>query len=264
VQRAFTASDLPARFEIDCPTPAGRYPVYPRMLFVRREVVSPGAKPRPLLDGAVAANRTLGDTLASLPNPFLVGTEQPPVIVPRAVETKRFSLDYLSFCRENQLTPNDEFLHWPKNAQESGKVLRSAVVVGGDLRRLPTAKIAAARLIVPVVEGHSMAPGKLGAVFLPAPLEKGASCDFDKLESVAGTVVIPQQPHETPTYHPARPLAIDVTRAVKEIAAGRKFSGLTLRIVPDRGVDDGYTVRCRISKTDPIALEVDTYVDSAK
>ena len=48
VQKTFTAGDLPAKFEIDCPTPKGRYPVYPRMLFVRREVLAAGQSPVPL------------------------------------------------------------------------------------------------------------------------------------------------------------------------------------------------------------------------
>ena len=47
VQKTFPAGDLPAKFEIDCPTPKGRYPVYPRMLFVRREVLAPGQRRRP-------------------------------------------------------------------------------------------------------------------------------------------------------------------------------------------------------------------------
>lgn len=52
VQKVFTAADLPARFDIDVPTPKGRHPVYPRMLFVRREVLAPGQKPLPLPAGA--------------------------------------------------------------------------------------------------------------------------------------------------------------------------------------------------------------------
>ena len=40
VQKTFTAKDLPASFEIDCPTPKGQYPVYPRMVLLRRELVA--------------------------------------------------------------------------------------------------------------------------------------------------------------------------------------------------------------------------------
>jgi hypothetical protein len=79
VSRTFTAKDLPATFEIDCPTPKGRYPVYPRMMFLRREVLAPSSVPLPLPQGAVAAKVGPNDELVSLPSPFLIGTEPPPV-----------------------------------------------------------------------------------------------------------------------------------------------------------------------------------------
>ena len=52
VQKMFTARDLPAKFEIDVPTPKDKYPVYPRMMFVRREVIGPNQKPLPLPEDA--------------------------------------------------------------------------------------------------------------------------------------------------------------------------------------------------------------------
>lgn len=79
VQKTFTAKDLPAKFDIDCPTPKGKYPVYPRMLFMRREVLAPSASPLSLPDGAVVATVGEDQELLSLPNPFLVGTEPPPL-----------------------------------------------------------------------------------------------------------------------------------------------------------------------------------------
>jgi len=75
VQKVFSAKDLPATFAIDCPTPKGAYPVYPRMMFVRREVLSPAAKPLPLPVGAVEAQPAAPDELVTLPNPFLFGAE---------------------------------------------------------------------------------------------------------------------------------------------------------------------------------------------
>jgi len=80
VQKVFTARDLPATFEIDCPTPKGRTPAYPRMVFIRREVVSPSGVPLPLPDNAVAP-KPLGpdEELATLPNPFLLGVTPPAV-----------------------------------------------------------------------------------------------------------------------------------------------------------------------------------------
>ena len=40
-----------------------------------------------------------------------------------------------------------------------------------------------------------------------------------------------------------------------------KFNGLALRIVPDRGIDDGWTVRCDISPTDKLYLEIEQYTE---
>ncbi|HET6428330.1 MAG TPA: hypothetical protein VFJ30_07970 [Phycisphaerae bacterium] len=77
VRKVYAAKDLPATFEIDCPTPKGQYPVYPRMVFLRREVLAPGAKLMPLPEGAVAATAAPAELLQALPNPMLLGTEPP-------------------------------------------------------------------------------------------------------------------------------------------------------------------------------------------
>ena len=73
VQKVFAAGDLPATFEIAVPTPKGKYPVYPKMVFLRREVVAPGVKPLPLPEGAVGPRMGPDDELKTLPNPFRIG-----------------------------------------------------------------------------------------------------------------------------------------------------------------------------------------------
>jgi len=73
-RKTFTAAELPASFVIDCPTPKGRHPVYPRMLFLQREIVGPNGTPAPLPAGAVEARPAAADELQTLPNPFLVGS----------------------------------------------------------------------------------------------------------------------------------------------------------------------------------------------
>jgi hypothetical protein len=73
VQKIFAAKDLPATFTIDIPTPKGKHPVYPRMLFLRREILSPGAKPLPLPEGAEPPPPSKAEELKTLPNPFAVG-----------------------------------------------------------------------------------------------------------------------------------------------------------------------------------------------
>jgi len=76
--KGIAAKDLPATFEIDCPTPKGQTPVYPRMMFVRREVLAPGAAPQPLPAGAVEAKPAAADELQELPNPLTIGFQPPP------------------------------------------------------------------------------------------------------------------------------------------------------------------------------------------
>ncbi len=77
VQKVFTAKDLPATFAIDVPTPRDKYPVYPRMLFVRREVVGPNQQPLPLPADARPPRLGPKDELKTLPDPLLVGTQPP-------------------------------------------------------------------------------------------------------------------------------------------------------------------------------------------
>ena len=76
VQKEFTAKDLPATFEIDIPTPKNEYPVYPRMVFVRREVLARGAKPLPLPPGSLPPKRTPDDALKTLPSPLMIGIKK--------------------------------------------------------------------------------------------------------------------------------------------------------------------------------------------
>ncbi len=73
VQKIFSAKDLPATFDIDVPTPKGKQPVYPCMLFLRREVLAPGARPAAPPEGALEAKVGPDEELKSPPNPFHIG-----------------------------------------------------------------------------------------------------------------------------------------------------------------------------------------------
>jgi len=261
-QKTFAARDLPATFDIDCPTPKGQYPVYPRMIFLRREVLAPGASPQPLPAGAVAAQPAAAGELQTLPNPFLIGTEAPAPVQTRAVKTVRFPLAYGQFVTEAGEVTEKGVLRWPKNDAENGKVVRGVVEITGDLKGLPSKGLAAARLVVPVSVGYDKTACKLGAVLLQQPVEAGKACDVKTLDEPVGSAIVPKQPSETPTYAPAKAIAIDVTHGLKAVAAGeRPFHGFALRIVPDRSTDDGYTVRCTIAPTEQIWLEVDVYAE---
>jgi len=69
---------FPAVFEIPVPTPKGKQPVYPRMLFVRREVLSPGQEPMVVPVAPTTPKLRPDEVLVTLPNPWLIGTQAPP------------------------------------------------------------------------------------------------------------------------------------------------------------------------------------------
>ncbi len=260
VQKTFTSKELPATFDIDCPTPKGQYPVYPRMLFVRREALAPGSAPQPLPPGAVEAKAGAGDELAVLPNPFLIGTEKPEAVKPVEVKTTRIPLTSVQYANVKGEVGETGTLRWP-NAQDSENTgIASAQYFTGDLKDLPAKGIKGARLVLPVKLGHNKAPGKLGVVFLSSPVEKGKAADVKALAELAGTAVVPKQPADKPVYDPPLAVSIDVTRGIKAVATGEsKFNGLAVRIVRDRSVDDGYSVKCELAPGGGV-LEVDTAV----
>ncbi|MGB2820614.1 MAG: hypothetical protein WBF17_06505, partial [Phycisphaerae bacterium] len=131
------------------------------------------------------------------------------------------------------------------------------MLVGGDLGKLPAPRdIAAARICLPVVNSCPQATTQVGCTLLEAPFQKNKPYDFKKLGEVLGTVNVPKQaaPGAAKYYR------IDVTRAVKQIAAGEaKFHGFCIRTIPNRSVDDGWTTRIDITKKEVTYLELDAY-----
>ena len=262
VEKTFAARDLPATFDIDVPTPKDKFPVYPKMLFVRRQVVNADSKPLPLPDKAQAPAVGPNDELKTLPNPFLMGSAAAPARVVRAVKTVTIDLVPGGFVTRSGDVPTTDFIKWPKNDQE--KVVPMAFLIGGELKDLPALKdLAGARLVFPAVRAHPEAPTKVGAVCLKAPFEAGQKYDFANIpDDVLGTVVVPKQAKDAADWAPPKEFKIDVLRAIRAIAAGEaKFLGFALRVVPDRGVDEGWTVRVNLPKQPKITLEIDTFVE---
>jgi hypothetical protein len=262
VQKVLAAKDLPATFDIDVPTPRDKYPVYPRMLFVRREVIAAGSKPLALPDKAQEPKMGPNDELKTLPNPFLIGSQPPPARVVRPTKTVTLDLKPGHFVTQAGDVPTSDFIKWPKTAQE--KVDAMAFLIGGELKGLPAVKdLAGARLVFPAIRAHAEAPTKVGVVALKAPFEAGQKYDFANLGDMLGTVVVPKLGKDAPDWNPPKELKVDVTRAVRAVAAGdAKFAGFALRVVPDRGVDEGWTVRIHIPKQPKIQLELDIYTDA--
>jgi hypothetical protein len=253
VQKVFTAKDLPATFDIDIATPKDKYPVYPRMLFLRREILAPGAKPLPLPEGAQAPRTRADDELKTLPSPFTVGIAPPPKKVQRPTTTRKIILKASHAVSKDGQTQENHYLKW-----KEGETW--ALLVGGELKNLPAAReIAAARLVIPVERGHAKAATTAAATLLSAPIKEGKAYDFKHLGDVAGTAVVPRQPSDA-AYNPPKTFVIDVTRAVRRIAAGDvPFCGFGLRVVQDRSVDEGYIVRLDLPNNAEMQLELDVY-----
>lgn len=76
VQR--TIDRVPYTFEIVVPTPKGKQPVYPRMLFLRREVLDAGQEPAPVPAPPTEPSVGPDQEVRALPTPWLIGAQPPP------------------------------------------------------------------------------------------------------------------------------------------------------------------------------------------
>jgi len=255
VQKTFTAKDLPAKFEIDCPTPKGRYPVYPRMLFVRREVLSPGQTPAAVPAPPSTPKIGPNEELATLPSPWLIGTQLPPAVPARATKSAVLPVKKVAYVTKRGEVFRHQFVKWLKDDSDAWVML---VDFGADaLPKLDD--LASAKLVLYVEEAHEKAPMQVAAVMLNAPFEPRQPYDFAKLGQNVGSTVV--RKGVGGLISPPKRYEIDVTRAMRAWASGVKCHGLAVRIVPNRGIDDGWTVRFTPAKDKPAELEVATYTE---
>ena len=222
------------------------------MLFVRREVLAPGAKPLPLPEGAEAPKPVAAKDLKTLPNPFTVGLVPPPKQAVRPT-TKRTIL--LHAGPAVSLDGKVEENHFLKSKKGETWVMR----VNGDLNGLPAAaEIADANLVIPVTHGHDKAATKVGVSLLSAASQKSEALDFKNLGGLVGTVIVPIQPNGA-DYNPPKDFVVDVTRTIKRVASGEAFHGFAVRVMQDRAVDDGYITRLDMPKDAEVKLELEVY-----
>ena len=255
VQKTFTAKDLPARFTIDCPTPKGKYPVYPRMLFVRREVLAQGQTPAAVPSPPSQPVAGPDGELATLPNPWTIGSQPPPAVPERPTRSVILPAARTSFVSKKGEVFDHHFVKWLKDDSDAWIML-----VDFDVAELPPVRdLAAARLILYVEEAHDKAPMQVAALTLAAPFEPGKPYDFSKLGQNVGSTVVQKGNGPGAVFAPPRRYAIDVTKAVRAWAEGTPRRGLAVRIVPNRAVDDGWTVRFTPAKGQTPELEIITY-----
>lgn len=253
VQKTFQAADLPATFDIEIPTPRGRHPVFPRMVFVRREVVVPGQTPLPV-PTAQPPLPASDAVLATLPNPLLTGIT-PPVAAPASgLRTVTHVLPAGQIATRSGSPVTNAYLRWPKTADES--VDPSAYLIRGDLPPLPPIdRLQAARLVFRINDAHDRASTRFGVVALKEGAGQAPSLQMEALGATLGSVVVPRDIKPDPAGHEFR---IDVTRYVQSVISGTvRHHGFAWRVIPDRAVDDGWTVRIQMPKEPRIVLELD-------
>jgi hypothetical protein len=243
---------LPATMTIDVRTPAGAEPVYPRMLWIRREVLD---RDEPT-SGDVRTPEA--GALATLPNPWTLGNRPP---TPRpAGSTREVRLPFGAtevVSADGQVLANGP-LRWPKAPAE--QVMAWAWMLGLAQGRLPEAdRIASASIEFEVTDAHDKADMTVGAVTLGAPWQPGQAYPFAQLGAVAGTVVVRRADGPTP-FVPPKVYRLDVTRAVRALARNGG-NGFALRIMPNRAVDDGWTVRFTPRTDGPPVLLIEVASD---
>ncbi|MBN1420588.1 MAG: hypothetical protein JXP34_17575, partial [Planctomycetes bacterium] len=253
---------FPATLEIPIPTPKGKQPVYPRMLFLRREVLAPGQEPMSVPAPPSAPAAGPDQTLATLPNPWLIGCRKPPARAERPTKSTTTPLPRVSYVNmAGEVFPH-QFVKWLKDNSNAWVHLIGVDVAGAGGVRLPAAKdLASAKLAFFVWECHDQADMQVAAVRLKAPFEAGKPYDFKNLGDVAGTTIVRKGKGRDEPFDPPVRYEIDVTKAVRAWANGEPANGLALRIIPNRGVDDGWTVRFTPDRAKPPELMITTYAD---
>jgi hypothetical protein len=254
-----TIDKFPYTFEVPIATPKGKYPVYPKMVFLRREVLAPGqepmATPAPLSTPAVGDN----ETLATMPNAWLIGTTKPASRADVPTKAATFPLKRLSYVNMKGEVFAHNFIKWLKPNDPAGPAAW-ILLIGADDVKLPDAKsLASAKLIFHVMEAHDKADMQAAAVILKAPFEAGKAYDFANLGENVGATIVKKGPQPGAVFNPPLRYEIDVTKALRTWIGGEKPHGLALRIVPNRSVDDGWTVRFTPAKDKLPELEITTY-----
>ena len=250
-----TITRLPATLEIPIPTPKGKQPVYPRMVMLRREVLGPGQQPMEVLQPPTTARLGADEFLADVPNPWLIGTGEPRTRDDRPTDSKMVAPARVSYVSKQGEVFEHQFIKWLKDSSDAWILL-------ADFQppELPDPKsLASAKLVVYVEESHNKAPMQAAAVGLTAPFEQGAAFDFSKLGPAAGTTIVARGNGPGDPFVPPRRYEIDVTRLVRGWARGEPQNGLALRIIPNRAVDDGWTVRFTPARDKPVELQINTY-----
>ena len=110
----------------------------------------------------------------------------PPAPVVRKTTTQKIELTASHAVSQDGKAEPNHYIKWKEGDTW-------VMLVSGELKDLPPAKrIAAARLVFPVVRANAKAATKAGVTLLGAPFEAGKPYDFKNLGDVLGSTVLPE------------------------------------------------------------------------
>jgi hypothetical protein len=252
-----TVDRVPCSFDIPVPTPKGKQPVYPRMVFLRREFLGPQGQPDAVPSEPSTPRVGPDEYLADVPVPWLIGTHAPQPRPKAPTRTAVLPIHNRLYCSKSGEVFGHQFIKWLKDDSEAWVLLMDF-----DTAALPApGELAAARLVIYVHESHNRAPMQASATALTAPFEPGRRYDFGDLGAVQGWTTVERGDGPGKPSVPPRRYEIDVTRAVRSWCRGEPAHGLGLRITPNRAIDDGWTVRFTPSREKPAELLVESYLE---
>ncbi|HZZ71386.1 MAG TPA: hypothetical protein VFE24_03980 [Pirellulales bacterium] len=247
---------LPATIHIPVPTPRANQPVYPKMVFLRREVLAPGQQPLATPVAPSQPKAEPGEVLATLPNPWIMGARAPAAVPKGPTKTATLTPTATSYVSVDGEAVDYHAVRWPKENKEMWVLLARF-----DAAQLPSAdQFQEAKLILSVREAHDKAPSQAAAALLDAPFKPKEKFDFGKLGRTVGTTIIAKGDGPGAQFNPAKTYSIDVSAAVRTWIKQGQCNGLAVRIVPNRAVDDGWTVRFSLDKEQPLQLQIVTAV----
>lgn len=246
---------LPCTIDIPIATPKGKQAVYPRMVFLRREILAPGQSPMPLPVVPSIPRVGPGEQLITTPDPWTLGITPPSALPQRPVDTVVRAPTAVSYVSKQGEVYAHQFVKWLKDDSDAWVLLARF-----DSAKLPQSKdFSSARLVFHVEESHNKAPMQVGVAPLSAPFEAGRPFDLTKLGKVVGTTIVASGNGPGDPFIPARRYEIDISEQVRRWIKGERPTAVALHIIPNRAVDDGWTVRFTPEKQRPIQMEISTF-----
>ncbi|PCJ58136.1 MAG: hypothetical protein COA79_14045 [Planctomycetota bacterium] len=241
------------QFKINIGTPKDKQPVYPRMIALTREVLSPDQKPSPLASEFKEYTLPENYELKSLPNPFHVGTQLPPIEKPKPFDKSNQKVEFShAVSKDGKVADN----HYVK--EKKGE--NWAILLRADVSKIKSSKaVKSVVLNLPVIKGRSKAKVKIIAVILKAPFEKSKPYDFANFNSKFSHCILP--PQNSGDYSPAKNFKIDITKLVKTWRSNNTSGTIYIAVSTkqDRSVDEGYTVRADFDKDATFSLDLEIF-----